>query len=83
MAEGEDSEGGSVVVAAEVVVKEESRDSEGREDVKPNFLLSSDFYKNLLERAVFNKSCDAFPRNFLYSCVEDGSFHEDVSLRTH
>lgn len=72
----------SEVVAASVVVKEENtHDYESKPDVKPNFLLSSDFYKNLLERAVFSKSGDAvpvFPRNLLYSCFEDSNGHDEV-----
>lgn len=55
-----------------------NKDGECKPDVKQNFILPSDFYKNLLERAVFNKSdpdekngfsssVPVFPRNLLYS----------------
>lgn len=60
-------------------VKSNNNDGECKPDVKQNFILPSDFYKNLLERAVFSKNSDSddkngfsgsvpvFPRNLLYS----------------
>lgn len=64
-------------------VKEEEEDEDSKDrcrtDLKQNFVLPSDFYKNLLERAVFSKNGDpedknsfnssvpVFPRNLLYS----------------